>query len=90
MSEEDQHPVFMLAVIIATALPLLFKLGLVYLKYKRKVKKREKYLKKELKKAGMKKDMRDDLCNDMGVISLSEMLNAANLDKNKLFRNVLS
>jgi len=90
MSEKDQSPVFMLAVIIATALPLLFKLGLVYLKYKRKVKKREKYLRKELNKAGMEKEKIDDLCEDMNVISISDMLNATNLNKENLFGNVLN
>ncbi len=90
MSEKDQSPVFMLAVIIATALPLLLKLGLVYLKYKRKVKKREKYLRKELNKAGMEKEKIDDLCEDMNVISISDMLSAANLNKENLFGNVLN
>lgn len=91
MSEEKERcPVKMMAVIITTAIPLMFKLGLVYLKYKRKVKKREKCLRKELKKAGMEKNMIDDLCEDINVLSLSDMMGAANLNKNNLFGNILS
>lgn len=90
MSEEDQCPVKMMAVIITIAIPLMFKLGLVYLKYKRKVRKREKYLRKELKKAGMERDMINDLCEDMNVLSLSDMMGAANLSKKNMFGNILS
>ncbi len=90
MSEEDQCPVKMMAVIIITAIPLIFKLGLVYLKYKRKVRKREKYLRKELKKAGMEKGMIDEICEDMNVLSLSDMMGAANLNKKSMFGNILS
>lgn len=90
MSDEDQCPVKMMAVIITTVIPLMFKLGLVYLKYKRKVRKRERYLRKELKKAGMEKDMIDDLCEDMNVLSLSDMMGAANINKKNMFGNILS
>jgi len=90
MTEEDQCPVKMMAVIVTTTIPLLFKLGLVYLKYKRRVRKREKYLRKELKKAGMEKDMINDLCEDMNVLSLSDMMGAANISKENMFGNILS
>ncbi|MFW6176096.1 MAG: hypothetical protein ACOC40_00205 [Thermoplasmatota archaeon] len=90
MSEEDRCPVKMVAVIITTAIPLMLKLGLVYLKYKRKVGKREKYLRKELKKAGMEKDMINDICEDMNVLSLSDMIGAANMSKENIFGNILS
>lgn len=89
MSEEERCPVRMMAVIITTAIPLIFKLGLVYLKYKRKVKKREKYLRKELRRAGMERDMIDDICEDMNVLSLSDMMGAANLNRKSLFGNIL-
>ncbi|MGM0405649.1 MAG: hypothetical protein ACQEQM_05865 [Thermoplasmatota archaeon] len=76
MKEEDRAPVKVVR-IIALLLPLLLKLILVYLKYKKRVSRKEKYLRKELKKVGMEKHQVDEMCGDIQSMTLKDMLSMA-------------
>jgi len=78
--KEDRAPVKIVR-IFALLLPLLFKLILVYLRYKRRVKKKERYLRIELKKAGMEKSRIEELCSEIQVLSLRDLFSTAGIDR---------
>ncbi len=59
---------------LVTTLPLLLKLGLVVLKYKRLAKKREKVFKKTLRKEGLNDDVVENLVEDLPELKLRDLL----------------
>lgn len=59
---------------IVALLPLLLKLSLVILKYKRAVKKREKIFRRTFKKEGLPPEVIDKLCDDLPEITIREMV----------------
>lgn len=73
MEKEDRAPLQVVR-IVGLVLPLLFKLALLYLKYKRSVKIKEKMMKKELKKVGMTDEMVKGLCSDIETITIKNIL----------------
>ncbi len=77
MSEEKDSGVLIAVRFIVLLLPMIFKLGIIYLRYKRAMKKREKVFRKTLKKEGVPKQVREDLVDELEDLSLSEMLSKA-------------
>lgn len=80
--EEDRAPLQIVRIVVSV-LPLMLKLGVLYLKYKRRVKRREKILRKELARAGMDDWMIEGLCEDMDTISIRDFMSIAG-DSNPL------
>ncbi len=72
--EEGNRAPLVLAVVLASALPLLFKLFLLYLRLKRTQKKRHRVFRKTLKRSGMEREMVDRFCGELKDISLREIL----------------
>ena len=71
--EEDRTPLKIVK-IMASVLPLLLKIGLLYLSYKKRVKKRDKIMKKELRRVGMDKKMIDEMCKNLDVITIRDLM----------------
>ncbi|MFO8110107.1 MAG: hypothetical protein R6U17_06285 [Thermoplasmata archaeon] len=72
--EEGDRAPLVLVVLVASALPLLFKLLLLYLGLKRTQNKRRRVFRKALKKNGMDDKMVDRLCDEIKDISLRDIL----------------
>ena len=71
--KRDGKPLLALKVLVAS-LPLLLKIALVYLKFKRATKKREKILRKTLKKEGVEDRVAEKLVEELPEISIRDFL----------------
>jgi len=69
----DRKPLLVVKALVAF-LPLLLKIALVYLKYKRATKKREKIFKKTLKKEGVEDRVAEKLTEGLPEISVRDIL----------------
>lgn len=83
LDEEVRGPLNMVK-IGALSLPVILKIGWVYLKYKRKVNKRQKIIKKTLKKEGVEDWMVEELCDEMKPISIRDMLSSSGLSSSDI------
>ncbi len=81
--KEDTNVMKGLRAIIAL-LPLLLKLVLVFLKYKRITKKRRKVFKRTLKKEGLPEDVVEKLLNDLPELKIRDMLSKKGIGLNFL------
>ena len=84
MSDQEDRTPLKVVKIGAFALPVIMKVGWVYLKYKRSVKKRQKILKKTLKKEGMEGWMVEDMCDEMEPITLRDMLSSSGISSSDI------
>ena len=71
--EGDRAPL-VFAVAVASALPLILKVFMVYLGLKRAQKKRVRVFRKTLKKSGMPQDVVDRLTDELKDISIRDLL----------------
>ncbi len=71
--KRDGKPLLALKVLVAS-LPLLLKISLVYLKYKRATKKRVKIFKKTLKKEGVEERVAEKLAKELPEIKIKDFL----------------
>jgi len=69
----DRKPLLVVKALVAF-LPLLLKIALVYLKYKRATKKREKIFKKTLKKEGVEDRVAEKLVEELPEIRIRDFL----------------
>ncbi len=69
----DRKPLLVVKALVAF-LPLLLKIALVYLKYKRATKKREKIFKKTLKKEGVDDKVAEKLSDELPEIRVRDFL----------------
>jgi len=71
--EGDRKPLLAVKALVAS-LPLLLKIVLIYLKYKRATKKREKIFKKTLKGEGLEEEVADKLAEDLPEVRIRDLL----------------
>ncbi len=83
MEKEDTKVLKAVRALITT-LPLLLRLGLIVLKYKRLAKKREKVFKKTLRKEGLNDDVVENLVEDLPELKLRDLLSGKSRSFNLL------
>jgi len=71
--KRDGKPLLAVKVLVAS-LPLLLKIALVYLKFKRATKKREKIFRKTLKKEGVDDQVAEKLAEELPEIRIRDFL----------------
>lgn len=71
--KRDGKPLIALKVLVSS-LPLLFKLLLVFLSYKRAAKKRKKIFKKTLKREGLEDPVAEELSDDLPELNIRDLL----------------
>ena len=71
--KRDGKPLLAVKVLVAS-LPLLLKIALVYLKYKRATKKRKKIFKKTLKKEGVEGRVAEKLVDELPEIRIKDFI----------------
>ncbi|MEF8874093.1 MAG: hypothetical protein V5A88_05425 [Candidatus Thermoplasmatota archaeon] len=69
----DRKPLIVVRALVAS-LPLILKLVLVFLKYKRAAKKRKKLFRKTLKKEGLDDQVAERLSNELPELRIREMM----------------
>ncbi len=72
-SRRDRKPLLVVRA-LATSLPLILKLVLLFLRYKRASKKRKKIFKKTLKKEGLDPQVAEDLSNELPELKIRDMV----------------
>ncbi len=73
VGNRDEKPLRVLRILVVS-LPLILKIALVYLKYKRTTKKRNKSFKKTLNAEGVEDRVAEKLTEGLPVISFREIL----------------
>ncbi|MGM0510086.1 MAG: hypothetical protein ACQESD_03035 [Thermoplasmatota archaeon] len=74
MEEKEDKGALKAVKVISSVLPLMFRLGWVYLKLKRKQKKRIKIFVKTLQKEGMDRETAERLSSEIPELSLRDMM----------------
>ncbi len=74
--KKDGKPLLAVKVLVA-ALPLILRISLVFLKYKRAAKKREKVFRKTLKKEGLEKEVVEKLVEDLPELSVRDFISGS-------------
>ncbi len=74
MSKKEDKGALKIVKVAASVLPLMFRLGWVYLKLKRKQKKRIKIFMKTFQKEGMDRETAERLCAEIPELSLRDMM----------------
>ncbi len=72
-NKEDGKPLLAVKV-LAASLPLILRISLIFLKYKRAAKKREKIFRKTLKKEGLDKEIVNKLTDDLPELSVRDLI----------------